>query len=124
MKITLIMMLLGAFALIGTLNTMAFADPGNTEITDISEPQGGIIFEVIDPNGIQQIVLPLEDPDVVDDVDPECDDNITSFSRLWVKDGQSHLDFKNPTEVTITDCQSPPSSSLWEVFADFGPNPR
>jgi len=111
-KLLPVLVILTALTVIGINGNPAFADEGNTIIFDIF-PQGGVSFQVIDPDGIQSAEL-LSSPGRTQVINEFCDDPqvISTFFNL-------RPDAKNDATNTyeITDCQSPPSTSTWEIFA-------
>jgi len=117
MRITLVMLILGAFALIGTLNTMAFADSGNTQITDLGA-QGGVSFDVLDPDGIKTIVELANGqscPGQVIEVNLDCSDPQVTHVDNGPFDGIFCIGPDDLTIVEITDCQADMSTSTWMI---------
>jgi len=121
MRIILVILILGAFALIGTLNTMAFADSGNTQITDLGA-QGGVSFDVLDPDGIKTIVK-LDDgqscPEQVIEVNLDCSDPQVTHVDNGPFDGIFCVaDGGGIFNVEVTDCQADMSTSTWMITSD------
>jgi len=110
-KLLPVLVILTAITVIGTLNTMAFADPGNTEITNIF-PQGGIAFDVLDTDGIKSVewVNPGSELQVVN---ANCDEPQTT-RQIFVFGTPS--DNPGPNTFVITDCQPEMSQTTCEII--------
>ena len=118
MKLLPVLVILTAITVIGTLNTMAFAEPGNTVITNIF-PQGGIAFDVLDPDGIKSVewVNPGSELQVVN---ADCDEPQTT-PRPFVFG--TFTDNPGPNTFVITDCQPEMSQTTCEIItgcSNFG----
>jgi len=94
------MTLLGAFALIGTFSTSAFAEPGNTEISNIFA-QGGISFDVLDPDGIKSVEWVDPGSELIV-VNANCDN--PQITQMTFAPGD-FSDNPGPNTFLIIDCQ-------------------
>jgi len=112
-KLLPVLVILTAITVIGTLNTMAFADPGNTEITDIF-PQGGIAFDVLDPDGIKSVewVNPGSELQVVN---ADCEEPQTTSTNFIFG---TFTDNPGPNTFVITDCQPEMSQTTCEIITE------
>jgi len=114
-KLLPVLVILTAITVIGTLNTMAFAEPGNTEIAQIFA-QGGVAFQVIEPDGIKSVewVDPGSELQVVN---AECDEPQTTLGGFRFG---SPSDNPGPNTFVITDCQPEMSQTTCEIITGCG----
>ncbi len=110
------MTLIGALALVGTFSTSAFAEPGNTEISNIF-PQGGISFDVLDPDGIKSVEW-IDPGSELIVVNANCDD--PQITQRTFAPG-SFSDNPGPNTFLIIDCQ-PEMSETTCTFTSGGTN--
>ena len=112
------MILIAAFAISGMFSFSAYADSGNTQVTDVVL-QGGVVFDVLDPDGIKQVVVHSHGicQEQVEDVNLDCSEPQTTFAEF----SESIFSCWDGTNVTIavTDCQPDMSTSIWELSASI-----
>jgi len=112
--------LIAALVILGTLSYSAYADPGNVEITDIFV-QGGISFDVLDPDGLKSVtLLPNANCQLeTQDINLSCLNPQTTFFELALFCINPQGDPPSGT-FQITDCQADMETETWFIQ---GPNP-
>ena len=113
--------LIAAFAMTGMFSFSAYADPGNVEITDVSF-QGGLNFDVLDPDGIKSVTQLAGGgcPEDSRDINPSCSlPQVTSASFNFAT---NHFCEPNPKEATIEiiDCQADMETETWLLESSGG----
>jgi len=113
-KLLPVLVILTAITVIGINGNQAFADAGNTVVSQVSS-QGGVQFDVVDPDGIKSVKIvgdfTLESICIEEFIpDPLC-----GARQIFIPFFCPQPDREGLATIEITDCQPDMSTSTWEI---------